>query len=249
VNAALTILVAAFPMNSNSVLAFPKGKAARAGRHSKASLCIHSRPASAYEQAVQRAVATPEFAPLFLTIWLGGTSHGKATEADAVEWLLDEARRWLKRTRLPYYALWVVEVGAIKGPHLHALIHCPREHRRAFRKAIKDKLSPSCRGAVQIRNPKVRGEGFECQGCGRPRNWQHLALCYFLKGGSAEVRRRNGIDLCASAAPEKYAQDQGTYVGKRIGFSRSLGKKANRRRVGGGVKFTDARGFTGVSGD
>lgn len=211
-------------MNTNSVLAFPKGKAARAGRHSKASLCIHSRPASAYEQAVQRAVAIPEFAPLFLTIWLGGTSHGKATEADAVEWLLDEARRWLKRRRLPYYALWVVEVGAIKGPHLHALIHCPREHRKAFRKAIKDKLSPSRTKAVQIKMPKVRSENLECPGCDRPRNWQHLALCYFLKGGSSEVRERNGINLCALAS-DKYAVDQGTYVGKRIGFSRSLGKK------------------------
>ena len=227
-------------MNPKAVQAFPKSKPTRAGRHSKASGCIHSRPAKAYEQAVQRAKAIPEFAPLFLTIWLGGTSHGRATEADAVQWLLDEARRWLKRTRLPYYALWVVEVGAIKGPHLHAVIHCPREHRRAFRKAIKDKLSPSRRGAVQIINPRVRADELVCQGCGRPRNWQHLALCYFLKGGSAEVRRRNGIDLCASAAPVKYAQDQGTYVGKRIGFSRSLGRKANRIRVGGGINRTSS---------
>lgn len=65
---------------------------------------------------------------------------------------------------------------------------------------------------------------------------QHLALCYFLKGGSDAVRERHGINLCHAATGE-YSQDQGAITGKRIGYSWSLGDMAHRVRVAGGVRL------------
>ena len=135
-----------------------------------------------------------------------------------------------------YYALWAVENGDIKGVHLHALFSCRKGlrlssgKRKGFYSWLWRLVKPRPRSKALRRRKTKYGQ--DCPGCGRARDMQHLVLCYFLKGGSDEVRERHGINLCHAATGE-YPQDQGAVTGKRIGYSWSLGDKANRVRVGG----------------
>lgn len=207
----------------------------RAPRHSKQTQFIRSRQAKSYEKAVERA-AIPSLSFVFVTVWWGGINRSGQDDLASVLWLRELARKWLGQPGrgVKFYDLGVRELAAVKGPHWHWLIHCPAFLRRDFDKYIRGLLSPSSKGAVQIRKPPRLAD---CEGCGRARDMQHLARCYFLKAGSDTVRERNGITLCAAAAPDVYAQDQGTLTGKRLFHSRSLGDKANRVRVAGGVRL------------
>lgn len=208
----------------------------RRPRYGRATNTIHSRQATPYERAVDRAAALG-IAFVFLTIWWDGTNHPCRDLGETVRWMREAQRKWLKARGIEFYDLWAVEIGAVKGQHLHQLVHCPAHLRKAFDAYVRGLLSPVRKGAVQIRKPPRMAD---CEGCHQPRDWQHLARRYFLKGSTDTVRQRNGIDHCASASPEAaevYAQDQGTIQGKRLGYSRSLGDKANRIRVAGGVRL------------
>lgn len=208
----------------------------RGERYSKPSPAIRSRQARAYERAVDRAVNLG-ITFVFVTIWWGGANHPCRDQDEALRWMREAQRKWLKARGVEFYDLWAVEIGAEKGQHLHQLVHCPARYRKEFDAYVRGLLSPVSKGAVQIRKPPRMAD---CDGCHHPRDWQHLARRYFLKGSTDTVRQRNGIDHCASASPEAaevYAQDQGTIQGKRLGYSRSLGDKANRIRVAGGVRL------------
>lgn len=231
-------------VSQSNITAFPSPKEAenkfgpsRAKRYGKATSAIRSRQANAYERAVDRAAAIPGLSFVFLTIWWDGTSHQRPDLGEAVPWMREAQRKWLMARGVEFYDLWAVEVGAVKGQHLHQLVHCPVYLRKEFDAYVRGLLSPSSKGAVKITKPPRLAD---CDGCHHPRDWQHLARRYFLKGGSDTVRQRNGIDRCAAASDEAakvYSQSQGTITGKRIGYSRSLGDKANRVRVAGGVRL------------
>ena len=221
----------------SNVIAFPSPKTnfgpRRAKRYGKATSAIRSQQAKAYELALDRAAAIPDLALVFVTVTWGLTVRAALDDIASVLWLREAARKWLWHRGVQFYDLGVREDAAEKGPHWHWLVHCPAYLRKDFDAYIRGLLSPSRKGGVKI----IRTGGLaDCDGCHRPRNWQHLARCYFLKGSTDTVRQRNGIDLCASAsdkAAETYASDQGTITGKRLFHSRSLGKSAARKKVGG----------------
>ena len=225
----------------SNVIAFPSPKTnfgpRRAKRYGKATSAIRSQQAKAYELALDRAAAIPDLALVFVTVTWGLTVRAALDDIASVLWLREAARKWLWHRGVQFYDLGVREDAAEKGPHWHWLVHCPAYLRKDFDAYIRGLLSPSRKGGVKI----IRTGGLaDCDGCHRPRNWQHLARCYFLKGSTDTVRQRNGIDLCASAsdkAAETYASDQGTITGKRLFHSRSLGDKAHRVRVAGGVRL------------
>ena len=205
----------------------------RAKRYGKATSAIRSSQARAYEQAIDRAAAIPELAFMTATITWGLTGRAGLDDFANVVWLREAARKWLWHRGVQFYDLGVREDAAVKGPHWHWLVHCPAYLRKDFDAYIRGLLPRSAKGAIQIRKPPRLAD---CDGCHGPRNWQHLARCYFLKGSTDTVRQRNGIDLCASAsddAAKVYCQSQGTITGKRLFHSRSLGKSAARKKVGG----------------
>jgi hypothetical protein len=120
----------------------------------------------------------------------------------------------------------VREIGEEKGEHWHLLVHCPKPLRTDFYTYVRASIPKTRPRAVQIRAQRYE----KCAGCGENRDWKHLVRCYFLKGGTREVRRRVGIDRCAaSAAGGVYAADQGTILGKRLGYSKSFGRAARER--------------------
>ena len=233
----------ALPFN---VIAFPSPKTnfgpRRAKRYGKDTTAISSRVSKPYERAVDRAAAIPDIAFVYVTVTWGLTGRAALDDLASVIWLREAVRKWLWHRGVQFYDLGVREIGDEKGPHWHWLVHCP-PHLRGEKPGqlghyIRNTLLPrSLADGVEVTTKKYR-EG--CDGCHRPRNWQHLARCYFLKGSTDTVRQRNGIDLCASAsekAAENYCQSQGIITGKRLFHSRSLGDKAHRVRVAGGVRL------------
>lgn len=203
----------------------------RAPRYGTPSAHIHSRLADPYERAVQRATAA-NLAFVFVTVTWNLTSRAPESDLKSVVWLRQAVRKWLHRKMVKFYDLGVRELAPVKGAHWHWLIHCPPELRGdgagELYHYIRGLLAPLRAGAVHIRTPPRPSV---CEGCGRQRTWQHLALCYFLKGAEEAVRQRNGINACASAslvADETYDRDQGVITGKRLYHSRSLADTAAR---------------------
>ena len=224
------------------IIAFPSPKTnfgpKRAKRYGKDTRAIRSRQAKAYERAVDRAVAIPGIAFVNVTITWGLTHRAALDDLANVLWLREAVRKWLWHRGVQFYDLGVREIGDQKGPHWHWLVHCPPylrgEKPGQLGHYIRYTLLPrSLADGVEVTTKKYR-EG--CDGCHGPRDWQHLARRYFLKGSTDTVRQRNGIALCASASDEAakvYSASQGTITGKRLFHSRSLGDTANRVRVGG----------------
>lgn len=168
----------------------------------------------------------------FVTVTWNLTSRAAIDDLANVVWLREAVRKWLKRNGVAHYDLGVREFAAVKGAHWHWLIHCPsrlRLGRSGLYHYLRGLLSPRAKG-LQTR---AIGGLMDCEGCGRARTWQHLALCYFLKGSDDAVRERNGINACASAsltAALKYDRDQGVFPGKRLYHSRSLADTAARAK-------------------
>ena len=170
-------------------------KRRRAKRYGKATSAIRSRQAKAYEQAVDRAAAIPGLSIVFVTATWDLTGRAALDDLANVLWLREAVRKWLWHRGVQFFDLGVRENDAAKGPHWHWLVHCPAYLRKDFDAYIRGLLSPSRKGAVKIMKPPRLAD---CDGCHGPRNWQHLARCYFLKGSTDTVRQRNGIDLCLS---------------------------------------------------
>lgn len=203
-------------------------KKIRRPRYSLASNAITSRQAKPYERAIDRAAALT-LALKFLTVTWDKTNRASFDDLENVQWLRQWQRKWLWQRHAAFYDLGVREVGDERGRHWHQLLHCPDAIWRAFQKDLKEQLKPAPGGLQQRKPPPSL---IDCHGCSRPRDWHHLARCYFLKGGTDEVRARNRIDLCALVS-DRYKPEQGTIQGKRLFHSRSLGDKANRIRVAG----------------
>jgi hypothetical protein len=226
-----------FQPNIISIQGPPKGHQSQKGRarrprYGKPTTAIHARQAASYERAVDRAEAL-NLAFVNVTITWGLTVRPAVDDLANVKWLREAVRKWLQRHGdVEFYDLGVREDAAVKGPHWHWLVHCPSylrgEKQGQLGHYIRKVLLPhTARSGLQVTTKKYKED---CEGCGRPRNWQHLARCYFLKGSTDAVRERNGINACASASPqaaETHDPDQGAVTGKRLFHSRSLGDKAS----------------------
>jgi len=135
----------------------------RQRRYSKPKQFINSRVARPYESAVARAAAIPGIAFTFLTVWWGGCNHPCRDADEAREWLLEAIRHWMQlHGHTPFYALWAVEIGEIKGIHLHALIHCPKWLRPDFHKWLRRQMKPNPKSKAMKREKTHDGQ--DCPG-------------------------------------------------------------------------------------
>lgn len=195
---------------------------------------INSKKAKPFERAMSYAASHAValgFADrknlMFGTITWGKTNRAKLGHPDPdysqeAEYILDMARRWLRRRGVTFHVFWRREVSDTLGEHLHFLGTCPEGLQHG-----DDGIRAYLRGLVNTVPRTAGGVSFEqkrysqsCAGCGRPMDWQHLVGCYFLKGSTDPVRERRGITQCAAASPDKYSQDQGWIRGKPLGHPR-----------------------------
>jgi hypothetical protein len=98
--------------------------------------------------------------------------------------------------------------------HFHLLLHCPDELEDELNKATPRWAEAHDDRAVRIRRcwerKVIRGQEY---------NARSLALGYMLKAGDVNVKKR-------FPRSNRWSDEQGTIVGKRVGVSAAIGPKA-----------------------
>jgi hypothetical protein len=166
---------------------------------------VRSKEAKPYEAALAYAVANAEALGLadrrgllFITVaWckteFAQLGHHDPDYSQEVEQTLNLCRRWYRRHGIAFHPFWRRELSSSLGEHFHELLPCPQHLQAEFRHYFKTNVvmqQPRSGGVQIVRPPNLQA----CEGCGRPMNWQHLVGCYFLKGSTAPVRDRRGIN-------------------------------------------------------
>ncbi len=134
--------------------------------------------------------------------------------------VLQLAAKWLRYHGVQPAFVWVVENGYVLGHHSHIAIHVPDHLVRRFR-VMADRWvqhvggNPKNRGAVRMTRDKFGRADYHAAIEG--------LLRYMLKGLELEAARLLRI--------EPQYDKAGTVIGKRCGFSESLGPTAQERHL------------------
>jgi hypothetical protein len=135
--------------------------------------------------------------------------------------LLNNLSVWLRRrTGLQSVWVYVREVGKLKGEHIHLLVHIPPRLCSEFRRKLE--------GWIEMEASEVQPTATRVDAIMAGDVHRNLKS-YFLKDGSAEVRR-----LWVKA---HHKATGGTVAGKRLKVSHSIGPTARRNAAAAALEL------------
>jgi hypothetical protein len=179
----------------------------------------------------------------------GGLSPEHLAICCLIHRFVDRLKRWMRRSSLPSFYIWVREASAPHGDHLHLGFHAPAELRSSLAAFVAKQLrEPVCAGGRPL-NVRTEGE-FACgengswhlAGDTRPNQGVQFLAAYLGKGepssrefrGTRKPNRRKPIRGKAHGGrtpSEKYDLDQGMISGTATRRERFYISKALQQAV------------------
>lgn len=171
-----------------------------------ATKCLTDKQVETLFKASERAFKLGCPLNRFITIHYDDMADRKRPQKFILNYL-EHTRKWLQRRGLPVSYLYIIENGKRKGIHVHLLIHIPKGHQVAYKKAMRNWLP------FELKRPRVVFKAIQYPDFGNlsPLHSVYGTLNYMCKGIDPKTPL-NGIR----------AIYQGEVMGRRWGVSKLL---------------------------
>jgi hypothetical protein len=126
---------------------------------------------------------------------------------------------WVRLRDIPWACIWVLENPPGAGLHWHAIIHLPIKHLKAFQNARQRHL--------RLAGAKRQARVFRSKLVGPKYSVNNLAHLHALRGLMRYLLKRADPATCEEFWID--CHNQGHVMGKRVGFSQSLGPSARNK--------------------
>lgn len=208
--------------NSDRSIAVSGQRSGWGGARNRADRVSHALTAAQVERLIAAAYQAWHMGLPFNRFWTVNLTLLGIDDRDgakAVGRILKRASGWVKDAGGRFAAIWVREVGAVKGSHVHILMHIPAKLLARFKPMPRRWLKGIGSVAKQAKGTSDTRRVAGLNNCRKSDDGQYLAnlwavVSYICKGSSPDIVARYGLT--------KGFEPGGAVVGKRCGTTQNL---------------------------